>query len=110
MFLVSVGAIAKFPIPEILQEDHDVFIKLILWTVLTLATWPTSLSLLSYGSMLGIVCIINLIIIIMVDASWPSALHNWMNPMPTYLWPLDWFVFPKCLGLFMAGFSGIFNQ
>ncbi|KAJ3086870.1 hypothetical protein HK102_012309 [Quaeritorhiza haematococci] len=70
-------------------------------------TWPRSLSMLAYGSLLGIVALLNLLCIILVDGSTteesPGSL---INPAETHLWPPVLFAVPLSFGLIMAGFAG----
>ncbi|KAJ3155923.1 hypothetical protein HDU89_005483 [Geranomyces variabilis] len=71
------------------------------------ATWPTSLKWASYGSLVGIVALVNLIVIITYDGltttETPGSL---INRAETHFWPENWFDVPLAIGLIMAGFCG----
>ena len=82
-------------------------VKVISWSVLTVTTWPRSLSILSYGSFLGVLCILNLAFVVVFDGLWkkeqPGSI---LAPMPTSIFPPNGIRAPLSFGLFMAGFAG----
>eukprot|EP00158_Paraphelidium_tribonemae_P003512 Partr_v1_DN26187_c0_g1_i1_m10195 putative Solute carrier family 32 (GABA vesicular transporter), member 1 len=82
-------------------------LMLIIWSILTVATWPKSLSILSYGSMLGIMCILNLVVVVYYDGFFKhEAPGSLWDPAETSLWPKSWIRVPISFGIFMAGYAG----
>ncbi|KAJ3011630.1 hypothetical protein HKX48_006722 [Thoreauomyces humboldtii] len=71
------------------------------------STWPTSLKWASYGSLIGIVALVNLISIICYDGfTTYEAPGSLLVPAETHIWPIEWFQVPRAIGLVMAGFCG----
>jgi vesicular inhibitory amino acid transporter len=70
-------------------------------------TIPKSLSIASYGSLLGILALFNLMSILVYDglSTQESPGSIWV-PAATSVLPDEWFPIPFAFGLLMAGFSG----
>jgi vesicular inhibitory amino acid transporter len=70
-------------------------------------TIPKSLSIASYGSLIGILALFNLMSILIYDGlstqETPGSI--WL-PAETSVMPVEWFPIPFAFGLLMAGFSG----
>ena len=70
-------------------------------------TWSRSLGFISYGSLVGVVALANLLVILVVDGlttiESPGSL---LVPADTHLLPNDWYPVPLAIGLIMAGFCG----
>ncbi|KAI3642115.1 hypothetical protein MP228_011670 [Amoeboaphelidium protococcarum] len=87
-------------------SQYELYVKLVAWSLMTVCTWPKSLSNLSYVSLLGIVCIINLTAVVLFDGFYkPDAIGSLRSVSNTYLLPEKWTSVPAAFGLFMAGFS-----
>ncbi|KAI3656069.1 hypothetical protein MP638_003501 [Amoeboaphelidium occidentale] len=82
-------------------------VKLIVWAIVTVAIWPRSLRVLSYTSLLGIACIVNLIFVILFDGFWkqdePGSL---LVPVAPSVLPKELMKVPLSIGLIMSGYSG----
>ncbi|KAJ3387144.1 hypothetical protein HDU92_002125 [Lobulomyces angularis] len=82
------------------------YVKVVIVLCLTPFTWFNSLSILAYGSFLGIISLINLIIIVFYDGlSTSVSPGSILNPADTILFPSSWFEFPMAFGLLIAGFG-----
>ncbi|KAI8921715.1 transmembrane amino acid transporter protein-domain-containing protein [Entophlyctis helioformis] len=70
-------------------------------------TYPKSLSMASYGSLVGIIALVNLLVIIIYDGvtthETPGSL---LVPAETDILPKSWLPVPLSFGLIMAGFCG----
>lgn len=101
VILMSDSVTALFP-----SWHHAVVKAIAVFTVIPM-TWPLSLSWASYGSLVGVVALVNLLFIIWYDGltttETPGSL---VNPALTRLWPNDWMAVPMSIGLIMAGFCG----
>ncbi|KAJ3178360.1 hypothetical protein HDU87_003675 [Geranomyces variabilis] len=86
---------------------NHVLVKSVAVCAMIPVTWPTSLKWASYGSLIGIVALVNLIVIILYDGltttETPGSL---INRAETHFWPENWFDIPLAIGLIMAGFCG----
>ncbi|KAJ3158176.1 hypothetical protein HDU86_003131 [Geranomyces michiganensis] len=86
---------------------NHVAVKTVAVCTMIPVTWPTSLKWASYGSLIGIVALVNLIVIIAYDGltttETPGSL---INRADTRFWPESWFNVPLAIGLIMAGFCG----
>lgn len=104
--LISDSVISIYP------AFDPLIVKLVAFCIVTPTTWPRSLSVLSYGSILGIFTIFNLIVIIYYNGlsnkdSTPGSL--WLPAEGVTMFPTDassWWRLPTCFGLLMAPFSG----
>ncbi|KAJ3262334.1 hypothetical protein HK103_002775 [Boothiomyces macroporosus] len=73
-------------------------------------TWPRSLAIVSYGSLIGIIAILNLVAILLVDGfSKSTAPGSLWEPGNTSVLPPAYYPIPLAFGLIMAGFSGMFK-
>ncbi|KAJ3224345.1 hypothetical protein HK099_008589 [Clydaea vesicula] len=83
------------------------FIKIVVTLIVMPSTWPRSLKVLAYGSIIGIIALINLISIIIYDGTVkldkPGSL---VSPMDTNMFPTNLFNIPFAFGLIMSGFGG----
>lgn len=90
-----------------LDESYEILIKIVTWSILTISTWPKSLSILSYGSFLGVLCLINLMFVIIMDGLIKSdAPGSIRTPETTYVLPSSILSVPSSYGIIMAGFAG----
>jgi hypothetical protein len=84
-----------------------VMVKIIIVIAVFPLSLPKSLSIAAYGSILGILALLNLIGILFYDGlstyTTPGSLWELAS---TELMPLNWFAVPLSFGLFMAGFAG----
>ncbi|KAJ3276805.1 hypothetical protein HDV01_002859 [Terramyces sp. JEL0728] len=70
-------------------------------------TWPRSLAIVSYGSLVGIIAILNLVAILFVDGfSKTTAPGSLWEPALTHILPPSLYPVPLAFGLIMAGFAG----
>lgn len=96
-------------IAQLLPWIDAELLKLLIWTLLTISTWPKSLTALSYGSMIGVLCLVNLLVVIITDGLWkrekPGSLWEVEE---TSLLPPNWQRLPFSIGLCMAGYAGLF--
>lgn len=84
-----------------------IFFKLIAFAVVTPSLWIRNLQILSYGSFVGIVAVINLIGVVFLDGlTYTESPGSLINPADTNLLPPSIFNLPIVFGLVMAGFSG----
>ncbi|KNC96117.1 uncharacterized protein SPPG_08505 [Spizellomyces punctatus DAOM BR117] len=101
VILISDSITALFP------EWHHVVVKSVAVGLIIPMTYPTSLRWASYGSLLGVVALSNLMIIILYDGlttvETPGSL---IHPAVTRIWPENWETVPLAIGLIMAGFCG----
>ncbi|CAN6661512.1 vacuolar amino acid transporter 1 [Trichomonascus vanleenenianus] len=80
--------------------------KLIAFALLTPLT-ILPLRILSITSVLGILCTIGLIGAIVFDGLYKTqSPGSLLDPMPTWLWPQNWFAVPLTIGIFMAPWGG----
>ena len=94
---------------QVLPEGTLTNVELIMliWSILTVSTWPKSLSVLSYTSMIGILCIINLVGVVLFDGLYKlEAPGSLWHPAETHLLPHKWNKLPLSFGIFFAGFAG----
>ncbi|KAI8908207.1 transmembrane amino acid transporter protein-domain-containing protein [Powellomyces hirtus] len=94
-------------VTAIIPSWHHAIVKAVAVAVMIPVTWPTSLKWASYGSLVGIVALVNLLVIIMYDGlSTTESPGSLLVPAETHLWPRDWNAVPLAIGLIMAGFCG----
>lgn len=99
--------LASHTLSDLLPDWDPLTLKCSLWSLLTITTWPKSLSILSYGSMLGVLCLLNLIVALVVDGfTKHTAPGSLLEPAVTSVLPADWMQVPSAFGLLMAGFAG----
>lgn len=83
------------------------FVKACTVALILPATLPRSLSLASYGSLVGVLALVNLLLIVLYSGLWtlesPGSIRN---PAETLAFPENWMHVPLALGLVMSGFSG----
>jgi amino acid permease len=84
-----------------------VWVKISIVILVFPLTIPKSLSFASYGSLLGILALFNLMGILIFDGltKFDPPGSIWA-PATTYVMPIDWYLIPLAFGLLMAGFSG----
>ena len=70
-------------------------------------TFPKSLQIASYGSLIGILALMNLLGILVYDGlSYQGTPGSLLNPADYTLLPVEYFPIPFSFGLLMAGFAG----
>ena len=107
---VALFILAADSVYNLLPDDTTVpfnNIRLIVWAVLTVTTWPRSLNLLSWGSLVGILCLLSMVAATIFDGVWNrQAPGSLWEPAPTYFLPKSWIQMPFAIGLCMAGYAG----
>jgi vesicular inhibitory amino acid transporter len=101
VILSADSIVALFP------ELDLTMVKVLMVAFVLPLTFPKSLSIASYGSLVGILALLNLVAILLYDGLTvkvsPGSL---LNPADVVLIPADLFPIPFAFGLLMAGFSG----
>jgi vesicular inhibitory amino acid transporter len=101
VILTADSVVALFP-----NFDLDL-VKACTVALILPATLPRSLSLASYGSLVGVLALVNLLLIVLFSGLWtlesPGSIRN---PAQTFAFPENWMHVPLALGLVMSGFSG----
>ena len=70
-------------------------------------TFPKSLHIASYGSLIGILALMNLLGILVYDGiSYTGTPGSLINPADYSIYPVEYFPIPFSFGLLMAGFAG----
>ncbi|KAJ2999295.1 hypothetical protein HDV02_003228 [Globomyces sp. JEL0801] len=100
VILTSDSVVAIFP------ELDLITVKCVMVLLVFPTTLPKSLSIASYGSLVGIIALVNLLAVLFYDglSNYSSPGSLW-TPAETSLLPLDWYPVPLAFGLLMAGFS-----
>ncbi|TPX52043.1 hypothetical protein SeMB42_g01682 [Synchytrium endobioticum] len=82
-------------------------IKVFTWAILTPTTWPKSMRLLSYTSLVGIITLVNMVVIILYNGFTTSTSPGsiW-KPAPTHVLPPKIDILPIAIGLTMVGLDG----
>ncbi|KAI8827222.1 transmembrane amino acid transporter protein-domain-containing protein [Fimicolochytrium jonesii] len=82
-------------------------VKVAVAAVVLLTTFIKSVKVLSYGSAIGILCTINLLIIILFDgtSTYETPGSLW-NPAQTEMWPRSWNRVALAIGMMFVGFDG----
>jgi amino acid permease len=82
-------------------------VKLFLMTIIFPTTLPKSLSIASFGSLMGLLALLNLTTILLYDGlSTPSGPGSLWTPADTFLLPQELYLVPFSFGLIMSGFAG----
>lgn len=80
--------------------------KIIAFVIMT-PTCYLPLRILSFSSILGIICTIGLVLIVIYTGlTTTSAPGSLFNPMETNFWPKNWMLVPLSIGIFMAPWGG----
>jgi vesicular inhibitory amino acid transporter len=83
------------------------YVKIIIVSLVFPATIPKSMSFASYGSLVGIIALLNLIGILLFDGlATTVSPGSIFVPADVSFGPVDWFRVPFSFGLIMAGFAG----
>lgn len=82
-------------------------VKCVMVAVVLPLTVPRSLNFVSYGSLMGIIALVNLLFIIVVNGlSTKEVPGSLIQPADTVVFPDSWSGVPMAFGLIMAGFAG----
>jgi hypothetical protein len=114
LFTLELFAAAVALIILIADSLHSLFpqqglvpLKLLAFLVVTPTMWLPNLKYLSYGSVLGIIAMANLLVVVLIDGltttEQPGSL---LRPEQTNLWCRHLFKLPISFGLIMSGFAG----
>ncbi|KAJ1343470.1 hypothetical protein BSLG_001968 [Batrachochytrium salamandrivorans] len=102
IILSADSILALFPFLDI------VMIKIAIVTLVVPATYPLTLNIASYGSLVGVVALLNLLVIVVFDGlTTTESPGSLLNPAETYIFPQAWYSVPLAFGLIMSGFCGI---
>jgi len=83
------------------------YVKLGVITLVMPMTFFSSLKFASYGSIFGVLALLNLIIIILYDGfTTDKPPGSILSPTDTFLYPVSYLEIPLAFGLIMSGFSG----
>jgi vesicular inhibitory amino acid transporter len=101
VILTADSLVALFPSLDLMM------VKIVTVAVVLPATLPQSLRFASYGSFVGVLALVNLLLIVIVDGfSTRESPGSILNPSTTHLLPPSWMQTPLALGLIMSGFAG----
>jgi amino acid permease len=109
LFAASIALIILIAdsLEALLPSNSSVFYKFIAFCVVTPSLWLKHLHWLSYGSIIGILTIINLLVVVIYDGlSKEQGPGSLIDPAPTHAFPSEWARFPTSFGLIFAGFAG----
>ncbi|KAH6567278.1 hypothetical protein BASA50_007321 [Batrachochytrium salamandrivorans] len=101
IILSADSILALFPFLDI------VMIKIAIVALVVPATYPLTLNIASYGSLVGVVALLNLLVIVVFDGlTTTESPGSLLNPAETYIFPQAWYSVPLAFGLIMSGFCG----
>ncbi|KAK6098131.1 hypothetical protein BDV3_004490 [Batrachochytrium dendrobatidis] len=101
IILTADSIVALFPMLDL------VVVKICVVAIVVPITYPLSLNMASYGSIVGIIALLNLLIIVMFNGlSTTESPGSLIVPADTNIFPESWYSVPLAFGLIMAGFCG----
>ncbi|KAI9091479.1 transmembrane amino acid transporter protein-domain-containing protein [Phlyctochytrium arcticum] len=104
---VALIILASDSVTALFPALNPLLVKIAALVITMPLTYPTSLSWASYGSLIGLIALANLMIIVVWDGTTTTeSPGSLLVPAQTHMWPERWELVPLAIGLIMASFSG----